>query len=156
MAVSRLRQNSYAALLAAIDAWEDDLGKARAGYSISGLCITDEEDARLREDERVARRAFGMVELLAPESVRGVCRLVLVRMTYFRILVTPEIGESNETDQSKKAGVNELYDRIQKAVQRLLQAVRVDLGVEDDFPSRPEEDANGGKATGAATTTPPG
>jgi hypothetical protein len=117
------RQQAYARLVAALDAWDvalitaigerhddDDAGE-RTDFEIAGW-------SELRNE---ARSAGALVELMAPDSVRGLAGGAIARREYLRIDLTAERPNLDEVDDEWKATRRETTD--------LHDAMRTDLGL---------------------------
>jgi hypothetical protein len=92
----------------ALDAWDVAANKAMAQRHTDALVGEPQEFDRAEWNElrQAARAAQGLVELMAPESVRGPARSAVMRRDSIRVLyVTEEGADLDEMDAAWKIDV---------------------------------------------------
>jgi hypothetical protein len=124
------RQQAYARLVAALDAWDVALTRAIAGRHTDALVGEQREfdKAEWNELSQAARSSQGLVELMAPESVRGRARFAIIRRQSLRMFyLTEEGADLDEMDEAWKDAL--------KVTTALRDAMRKDLGLAADEDS---------------------
>jgi hypothetical protein len=123
------RQQIYARLMAALDEWDVAVDNAVAQRHADALTGESREYDSTEWDElrRAARAAQGLVELMAPESVRGLARSAVVRrQAIWMLYLTVEDADLSKMDEERST--------VRKVTRDLRDAMRGDLGLgpEDD------------------------
>jgi signal transduction histidine kinase len=126
------RQVAYARLVTSLDAWDVAASKAIAQRHTDALVgeLREFDRAEWNELRQAARAARGLVELMAPESVRGPARMAVVRRDSLRMFyLTEEGADLDEMDAAWKETL--------KVTTALRDAMREDLGLAADEDSGP-------------------
>lgn len=124
------RQDAYARLMAALAAWDAATSQAiarRRSDAVVGK-RSEFDSTEWQHLRRAYRDAEGLVELLAPESVRGIARMAGVRRDWMTVSYLTE--ENINLDE-----MDEAWNKAAKVTIALRKAMRHDLGLaaeEDD------------------------
>jgi hypothetical protein len=123
------RQEAYARLMAALAAWDASATQAIARRHTDAVVGERSafDSAEWQKLRQATRDAQGLVELLAPESVRGIARMAEVRRDWLRVSYLTE--ENVSLDE-----MDEFWKEALKVTTALRNAMRKDLGLaaEDD------------------------
>jgi hypothetical protein len=128
------RQQAYARLMAALDDWDVAVDKAVAQRHTDAVTGERREYDSAEWDElrRAARAAQGVVELMAPESVRGPARSAVVRrQAIWMLYLTVEDADLSKMDEERST--------VRKVTRALRDAMRGDLGLGPDEDSGPRQ-----------------
>jgi hypothetical protein len=139
------RSDAYAALGLALEHWHDRLRTATAGWRAVNRRPGEDEEALLREAGQQTEEAAALVMLLAPKAIRDVYRATWMSFSYTQLLVT--------SDQSTQEEVASSIGKATKRYWRLLDELRLDLGVEPDDATDPEPEPT--EANESDPTKPP-
>ena len=125
------RMQIYARLISALDDWDRVLRTAVARKktaAVAGAAGADGPSLDANECDRVRAAAgdqLALVELMAPEDVRGRARTCYVAHDWLRHgYLTAEDADLAEMDAAER--------RADEATQRLIEAMRADLGLGGD------------------------
>lgn len=132
------RQQAYARLMAALDDWDVAVNQGMARCHTDALVgeRSAYDSAEWNELRRAARAAQGLVELMAPESVRGLARsAVQRRQAMWVVYLTDENADLSKMDEE--------WSRVRKVTGALRDAMRGDLGLGPDEDSGPRQIGGG-------------
>lgn len=121
------RQQAYGRLMGALDDWDVAVNQGVARRRIDALFGERRayDSAEWNELRQAARTAHGVVELMAPESVRGLSRSAVARRQAMWVIY---LADEN-ADLSK---MDEEWGSVQKDTMALREAMRADLGLGPD------------------------
>ncbi|MCO1659394.1 hypothetical protein [Pseudonocardia humida] len=123
----RERYSAYADLLASVEKWIDAARSEKPNPAVGRPYITETGVARLDEAHEGIERSEEMVELLAPESLRGRVRGIAVKTSFFTFKYGP-VGES--IDEAPSEDSDTALADITRAHLNLRSLIRKDLGIE--------------------------
>lgn len=118
------RLRIYGQLISALDAWDAELRTATARRKVAAITgeppsFNDDEWQRLR---RATSDVLALVELMAPEEVRGTARSCYVSRDWIRMgYLTEDNADLDEMEADS--------DRAQALARALVEAMRSDLGL---------------------------
>jgi hypothetical protein len=125
------RREAYAGLHAAVQAWHTMLLGSWSAWKVRGQ-VEDDFRERKATVKREFEAARGLVELLAPEPVRGAVRSVYLRMEYFGFFL--------QQDDITRDKAEAMWARVFQTEKELLRRLREDLGIVDvDEPQSAEK-----------------
>ena len=123
----RDRQQAYARLMATLDDWDVVVNHGMARRHTDALVGERRAYASSEWNElrQAARTAQGLVELMAPESVRGLARSAVVRRQAMWVFyLTVENADLSKMDEE--------WSRVQADTRALRNAMRADLRLAPD------------------------
>ncbi len=130
------RQQAYARLMAALAAWDVATNQGIAQRHTDRVIgeRSEHDSSQWHELRRAAREEQGLVELMAPEFVRGRARMAVARRDSMMFY----LGE-DDADHADLAEMDEAWKAALQASRALRDAMRSDLGLTPDEDTGPRQ-----------------
>lgn len=124
------KQQAYARLTHELLRWWDVLGSMRASRA-TGSAPTQEDSAAATSLEHSVEEASALVMLLAPKAIRGCYRTLWAHLVLTQDKARWREGSIEEIDED--------YNKAFGHYMRMLDYLRIDLGVEPEHPENQEK-----------------